>query len=493
MGIFDRVRRLFAKMDVEIPPDAKATGKKITNDSVSYLIALSDFSSMDEEDIYEQLFIWEPEVGGSMDRISTMVGNSFKGFFIDSVDGKLDPSEVELVSLSNSMAKKIQIKNIFRAICDIGVMHGNVFIIENKDLSLSILPNKKCTLIDDKKRLESSSSSSLITTGTYLIVDEGNKDTQMIYGPGEFYHIKYSDTPVFIKDSKGRETYGVYSPSPLHRAIIPIWWKRQTEIIDILWRWRNVPREHHKIDAEMFSLDKYNGDLDTRRTNSRNEATRFVDEYLESIKNRVPDQGYATLSTVDIGIVEPKSSGYMNTNELIEQLSKNVWTTLNIPSSIVNGEGASSYASELMLSNYVTEKILEWAERIAWVVCENMKKRMAAVSPSYPVDNLDIKLELIMASTKLEIFRQAAIMAGMGVYTDTEIRKETGYDRLTEDQLEYVVNNAIGIIKTATNDGGDGTSSPETSHSRMQHPTDPGERMARKPETTVTKKVRGVS
>lgn len=480
----------FSQMDVTAPLDKMTASKKITNDIVGYLIQLSNFADMNEEDIYEQLFIWEAEAGGSIDRISTMVGNAYKGFTIDSVDGKLEETEKSTILKANAMGRKMRIKNMLESIAEIGMMHGNVYLVENDDLSLSILPNRNVTLLDKRDRK--------ITDGTeimevnYLILNEGDSQNEKVYEKEKFYHIKYKDTPIHVKDNKTRMTFGVYSPSPLHRAVIPIWWKRQTEIIDILWRWRNVPREHHSIDAEMFSLEKYTGDLASRRAQSKTDATTFVNEYMTMIKDRVPDQGYATLSTVGIEMLEPKSSGYMNTNELIEQLSKNVWTSLNIPSSIVNGESTSSYASELMLSNYVTDKIVSFAEKIADVLTENVKKRLRRVQSSLPVENLEMKLELIMASTKLEIFRQAAIMAGMGVYTDTEIRAETGYDQLLESQMNRVVNNAIGVVKLNTNAGTGEPNSPETPQSRSQHPTDPGTRMANRPRTQNNNQMRGV-
>ena len=33
-------------------------------------------------------------------------------------------------------------------------------------------------------------------------------------------------------------------------------------IIDLLWRWSNVPREHHKLSSELFTLDKFEGTWD---------------------------------------------------------------------------------------------------------------------------------------------------------------------------------------------------------------------------------------
>jgi len=57
-------------------------------------------------------------------------------------------------------------------------------------------------------------------------------------------------------------------------------------IIDILWRYKNVPREHHQISGELFSLDKYAGDTNTRRLAAKRDLDEFIDQYVNAMNGR---------------------------------------------------------------------------------------------------------------------------------------------------------------------------------------------------------------
>jgi len=112
--------------------------------------------------------------------------------------------------------------------------------------------------------------------------------------------------------------------------------------------------------------------------------------------------------------------------------------------------------------------------RIKPVILENMKKRLLLIDPTYPVDKLDIKLELNIAATELETYRQAAIMAELP-FTETEIRESMGYKALRKDQqseLFYTKKQSTKSSNTKTNDR---LSYPQTPASNIQHNTDSGQ------------------
>jgi len=148
--IFDKIKT-FAYLGTSStrPADKTAATATITNELISYLLTLSSFNTMPEEDIYEQLYVWEPEIGGSIDRISTMVGESYKYCCL-----KGESSEIheKMVNDANRIADEIDIRNYLEIFSELLMMHGNLFL-ENKKLSLVILPNKYVTIIDKKERL----------------------------------------------------------------------------------------------------------------------------------------------------------------------------------------------------------------------------------------------------------------------------------------------------------------------------------------------------
>ncbi len=468
-------------------PSNIVMSKEITSNLAGYLADLSNFSSMEDDDIYEQFYVWEPEIGGAIDRTSTLVRNSFKEWSLKDAGETLDPIEEEMLRTAAEIADQQNIRNYIEMIAEIFMMKGNVFIVENKDLSLSTLPNKYCTIIDDKSKI-GGISDNIMMIPKYLVFNEkaSNELDTHVYPMEDIYHIKYKDTPIFVKDSMGRQTYGYYSVSPLQRTVISVWWKRQCEIIDVLLRWRNVPREHHKINSEMFSLGNYPGKSPMeRQAAAQEDIESFIRNYINSISSQMPDQGYVSTDNVEIDMIE-SAVNYLQSNELINQLNGTITAGLNIPQSMINGQDAGSFASELVISNYVTAKIIQIAERIRPIILTNMRKRLLAVNGSFPVDQLDIKLELTLANSKLELLREMAIMGSLGVFTENEIRNEGGWGNLRDEQRPFIVNSGGAksvddAVRDSSQQGGDTQNPdyPESPQSDEKHNRDKSDNILR--------------
>ena len=447
MGLGDRVRVFFSAVRSiwSTNTDKVAANQAITSDLAKFLIDLSNFKDKNESQVIEQIYKMEPEVGGASDRISTMIGEAFKGYILKDVEEKLEKSEEEMLAKANDIYEEVDTRDWVEAFADILMMHGNLYTYENpKTLSIEVLPNERITLLDNLNRRQDAGTT-VINLVNYLVIDEG-ENTEKIYYPNEFKITKYKNTPLYAEDNCGRQTYGIYSISPMHRTILPVWRKRQLSIIDILWRAKSVPREHHKFNAEMFNMGNYTGTLDQRRTAARADAESQMKIYADNIKKQAPDMGYVGLDSIDISIVEPKGASYMDPNKAVDQLDGQLFIAMTTPRSILAGGGGSagggrgSYATELMVSNYVMMKITQMSRKIKPLILGNVRKRLLRINPAWPVDKLDVKIDLVLANSKLEIFREAAIMGGLGIYTEDELRDFTGYDKMREDQRDHLVN-----------------------------------------------------
>ena len=475
--MFERVKKFFSMMGNSSPTvsyDDRITAlKKVSSNLIKYLIDLSSFQDMKEEEVYEQLFIWEPEIGGAVDRLGTLVGQSYQGMYLKDVDKIEDPKEKRALELAKEIAETMDVRSQMEALSRLLVIFGNVIVHWPSKDQYQILPNKYMTMVPDTNTI-GNPSIDLITTCSFYVFKEGFSD-QKVYPKASITHLKYDDTPIFVKDFKNRWTFGLYSTSPVHRTVIPVWWKRQTMITDIMWRMRNVPREHHKIRSDMFSLEKYDGTVSQRRASAKAEATATLAEYITSLESQMPDQGYVSLDSIDIVPIDSKSAGYMKTNELIEQLDSKIWTALNVPASIVNGTTAGSYASELAVSNYVSAKVIQLATKVKKILLQCIKEKIRQIDATLPIDQLDIKLELIMTTSRLEIVREASIMATLGIFTDTELRDHLGWEDLTEEQREHIVQIARARTQGDTQrdvDRSTGTNYPPTPHSDAQSKKD---------------------
>jgi hypothetical protein len=469
---------------------------------------MTDFANMDEYEIYEQLYAFEAEIGGAIDRMSTMAGDAMKTFFLRDVGSSpVDPitmqplpkvnsaKATEMIDQANMMLEDLELREHAGALVEVLMIHGMILTTnEEGNYSITILPNKTATFLGDLSQKDSGSDPNLVITDVkYLILNESTEQ-EVIYQPGTFQITKYKFTPVWAKDQKGRQTFGVFSISPMHRCVLPVWESRQLRIIDLLWRFKMVPREHHKFISEQFSLGNYTGSMDKRREAARADAKKMMDDYTTQLKSMAPDIGYVTLDTTEIGIVENKSGGYMRSNERMDQLVEQFYIALTTPRAVVNGESPGSYAAMTVVSNYVALKVMSLTRKVKPLILSNIRKRLLAIDPSYPVALLDLRISLILANNKLDLFRQAAIMGQLGLFTSTEIREMLEYLELREDQMaDLVKTGGSGQAADAQSpapgvegsQGGQIPSNsrpdyPETSLSNGQHATDPGLNAIRK-------------
>jgi hypothetical protein len=499
--------------------------KGVVNQIVNWVISISRFDLLTNSEVYEQIYVYEADAGGGIDKIASMVANSYKYFYIPDAGEELDDTEIEMADAANSMftgttpqialgdssaprnAKNpglstaktpiernmvrkgdhlfndLNVKEDIEAFVEVLLTQGDLILTyDEEDPSvLCIQPNKNATFVDDLSRLQSSDSTIPITRDNYLIMNE-KQPTEDQFGPGEFIHIRYKKTPVWAEDSQGRSTFGIYSISPLQRAILPTWQKRQMSIIDILYRWASIPKQHHKINSEMFALQKYNGATwAAKGDEARKEAMKYLKMHADSMKDLTPDQGITSLDTVTIDMIEPTSTSYVKPNEMINQLTDQVMSAINVPKSLGLGSTTSSFASELVLATYTSEKIIQLANKIKPAILESIKLRLLAINPAFPVDSLDIKIDHVMAISRLEMFRVFAIMVNAGLFTEQELRESVGYEQLRKDQIPFAPSAPVSTTASTP------TGSPETPESAGQHITDSGKQTYK----TIENKSRG--
>ena len=109
------------------------------------------------------------------------------------------------------------------------------------------------------------------------------------------------------------------------------------------------------------------------------------------------------------------------------------------------------------------------------------KEKLLKVNSKYPVHVLSVKFEVLMASSRIEVFRQAAIMVSLGLFTDIEIRDVLGYMGLTDEQKEQVImsgrEKSNGDIMRDVSRATEAPSNPQTPQSNEQHKQDAGQQI----------------
>lgn len=496
MGVRDSIKKLFGyetyttqvSQRVANPATRPVAGKRITLKLVEFMQNMSNFADMQDEEVLEQMFIFEPEVGGALDKQSTLVMQCYKGVTLKDTDTTTSNIEKEMLATARRMAETMKTPDLFEMYGEMLSLFGDVFIDVRDKESYKLLPNRFITIVEKEEQIGKLGSGYLMTEENFLVFNE-MLPGQFVLKKDEFVHLKYKDTPLFVTDKKGRWTFGMYSISPVQRAYLATWQKRQTSIIDMLYRWRIIPREIHSVNSEIFALDQFAGDQQGRLASAQVEANKYIAAYNTAIQDQAPDQGYTVLDTITISMLESKTNSYMKTNELMDQLDNKIWTAMNMPESVVSGKNSGSYASELVISNYVSQKAMTLAGKIKPIILDNLRMRLKKINSAFPVDKLDIKLELSMAATELEVFRQIAIMGTFtNCFTISEIRAKAGYQPLTDEQKKEMAEAQKEQMQVevdrANQIAGAMGKNPETPQSSQQHKQDQGQQAVNKTQKT---------
>ncbi len=485
MTVFDRVREMFSSGETQSFPatynrnkaqdtsiasntiaGSPETATNVTSSLANFLIGLTDFNSLSERDIYEQMYVWEPEIAAVVNKVAEMVRTSFDYFMLiddamfdkipdevykritdDDYAGELDPElrqllgkailREEMKDTANEIWRLIDIPSIAETYAAVLYMHGELYLKKHDDLSLTILPNNRITIIDRESRIDAENDpNTIIMDENFLVIDENIEFTRQVYKKGEFIHVKLSDVPLNILDTRHRMTYGIYSLSPLHRCVIPVWMKRQVYIIETIWRWANVPREHHIVNAEAFNVALFPGTPVQKRRAADRALRGFIRSYSEGLKKLGPDQKHVTSSNVEIKNLEHAGNSYMDASGILEQINAGVWDGIGMPPSVIRGKSDGSYASELIIASGASLRVEQIAKKIGKIILENMKERLLQINPEYPVNHLDIKIHFELAASRLEKLKTGQLMKDIGIFTPIEIREEIGYAPLTEQQVK---------------------------------------------------------
>jgi len=333
----------------------------------------------------------DPEVRGAIDKLALLTAESFHGY------DPPHPREKEIRWKIQQIAKRV-------------IIYGDAVYLKN---NMQPLPMEALTIVENRSQIMDLSAQ--VYEANFYVLNELDDNNRQVFPRSKILHFRMDETAMPVYDLLGRYTFGVWSISPLETLKSLVLWKHQMLYTDILWRMRNVPREHHKLDLSMFSPDLYSGSIQERISKARQDAKRVLEEYANNVKYLKPDQGYITSKDVEITYVEPRSTNYRDPNELLNQISDFILSAIGIHPGAVKGKSASSYAGELIVKGY-TGLV---AQNLCRVIAEQLDNQLLGGARE-PVCFLELDID------RSERVRQAAILARLGIMTINELRQYLG-------------------------------------------------------------------
>jgi len=401
--------------------------------------------------IYDAMIDIDADLYGYLSRIAHMSRQAFSDISIEA-GRQLDDNEVELLDEAKRMAYKLDFKGEFFSTAFDLMKYGDVvkhmvWDVANGVTKIETLPRFQLTAVETKDQIGNYSAE--IFNPNFYVSNEQDSSQQQIYDATACVKCSLNAKSTYLVDIMGRKTYGVWSKPPTRTLLSSLEWKVNTMINDILWSHRNVPREWHKIDLSQFSPEKYQGTREERERQALAAAQTAADTYAQGIQGRQVDVGMVTDKNTEIEYVEPKSTNYQQPNQKIAQINDAISNAMGLPPVSRN----TSYASALMSGSFAILQALSVADIIKTQL-EGVLRKSIQVKFGRRYDevlnNLNIRLRLILEKDKTEIMRQVAIMRQSRCFTRTEIRAEWGLPSLSEDQkaeideMEPVDNTAPG-------------------------------------------------
>lgn len=395
----------------------------------------SDAKSSNLFRIYDAMVDIDADLFGYLSRISHMCRQAFSDIYVEA-GRELEPLEEEMVVEAKKIAYQLDFKDEFFSTSFDLMKYGDVvkhmvWDVQNGVSKIETLPRFQLTATETREQIGKSDAE--IFVPKFYISNESDASEMKIYDAAACVKCSLNSKSTYIVDLMGRQTYGVWSKPPTRTLLYYIEWKVNTMINDILWSHRNVPREWHKIDLSMFSPNNYQGTREERERAALAAATTAADQYSQSLQGRQVDVGMVTDKNTEISYVEPKSTNYTQPNQKIAQINDALSNAMGLPPVSRN----TSYASALMSGSFAMLQALSIADIIKKQFEDIMRKslRVKYGQKFDPyLDNLRIRLRLILEKDKTEIMRQIAIMRQSRCFTPTEIRSEWGLPPLTDDQ-----------------------------------------------------------
>lgn len=390
--MFDRLKRIFARH-----ASSATVPELVVIDKMSSF--WDNWTNMNKYERMERVYQMDPMVRGSIDRLAIFTGMAFQGF------------EGEKVSIQKWRAQ-------ITAIAKHLLIFGDVFLFRHNH---QFAPIHSLTVLEDEEQIGKSWIDHVITKERIYVINEFSlKNDMRIYNKKRMIHIKLDDAPMLAKDIAGRETWSIYSVSPIYTLEDLILWKHQILHTDVVWRMRNLPREVHKVDLSMFSPEHYSGTWEEKVKASIRDSRLYLQKVVEKLKQLKPDQGYVVPKGYEIEFIEPRTANYRDPNQLIEQINDYVFASIGVHQTAVRGSSKNSYASELLIKGYTTI--------LAQYLCHRIVSKLA---PQYkPIISLEFG-----EIDRVEKIKEAAVLARMGIVTINELRQWIGLEPIEDGDV----------------------------------------------------------
>ena len=384
---------------------------------------------------------------------ASMAYSSFKGVVIREKDmfkeEELSDQEKRVVNEANKFCKKINIQELFYTyawnIVQFGDYIEKIVYDGSGVIDMISLPINRMTCVE--KNSDIGQSDRFITEKLIYVLNEEDENDQSAvarssdddkhktFVADDIVHVSFNSRGQYYTDLIGRETYGIWSKSPIYTLGALIEWKKQSIETDIKWKRRSVPREHWRLNVNTITPDGFEGTKEQKIKKATEATTDLIEQFKTIVDSPQPDQSVITTDAVESSILEANSANYKDPNEIISQVNSFLGTPVGAPEAFLGGK-IENFAGTTMSALFSEMRIDVMCKIIGKGLEKMIRRHISIAVPEVDeetLDRLEIKIDSSLNQIALEKTKVALMMVNMGLYSKNEIRSVTGHNGVVSE------------------------------------------------------------
>ncbi|MDH7597538.1 MAG: hypothetical protein QHG98_07375 [Methanothrix sp.] len=477
-------------------PDVVSLQSVIVRDAKAFLYAVPDHTNRFA--YYRLMESFDPMLQFGRNYIAMLVQRSYLGPRLDTSDESYVPT-LDFLKNVNELLAEIKFASIIGAVVKDLIRHGNSFVRlhRNPDGSIAraeVIPPDAVTIISEemyRAGRKGGSRPALISSRDYFVLNEGTdgeykvhdptrpdpkpgddgKPPEIVIAAEDMIHFAWDREGSQMKDSLGRDTYGVWGRS-VYESVIVYVKAKLTLVVDFIRYMRfSMPRWVVNVDlSEVLDLSQYTGSFDDRYNQAMELIRKIMQDFYNSLyytdtdptsptyRKTLPIEPDAFIFLSNGCQMDQRGSGLSatpNVLDMIKQCDRAIASALGVPLTMFGYSEGNTYATSKVTAKFLAAYGGGLIRSIETELKEFLRRefsRRGLIAFDEDWENLYIEydrddVEEMQARTEVEV-RQAQIsgylsnvvsaLYGSGIITMNEARRIMSGGVKAMQQLEEV-------------------------------------------------------
>lgn len=426
---------------------------------------MAKLRNMNKYDLADVLISTDERIWGIVELVGIMCFKAFAGVGIrseDPGDDELTTREATVIKSAKKFVEDLELQEIYYNHGKKLISYGDIVEKIHKDKNngvtfLEPLPMSRITAIAKKEDLNKNDTDQVVRKANFYVIGENNSGTtfqqmdspSMPSGEGkpvliaadEIFHLSIDKRNTWVKDLIGRDTFGIWSESPLKPIVALVQWKKNIIRNDMLWRDKLIPRYLHELPMGMYDMSRYTGTPEEKQTKAIAAAKQAITNYSADLNSKMKqaDQGIVVPEGIKITVLESMNK-YSEPNAMLDQIDSKLSSQTGTPSALVGGD-SKGFTSLIQSTSFLSMRAEVYTIKITKTWEKILRQHLTILHPGIGKDVIDrvyLKTKLILERDRNELAQIVSILAGTKAFTTSDLREVMGKEPLTQKEKDSI-------------------------------------------------------